>query len=335
MNSAPKCMVAAAFALIVFASASAKDWRGLVPLGSTRDDVVQLMGEWQWAPVGRTTIYEPLTDSDPYYLADGEVYFSYAPRIDERRDALPREIEPGVLLSVRLTPFKPLEWSQLPIDRAAFHSLDQTPSADDVQKLADVNDGLIVWVKDGKIVELMYLPRGEDRAPYAQYFDQLQSQDRSTALASVARVGSDIVETAESSTLQAPPLGSVEPDQNEPNGTEGDNNLQRGVTVCLSFESEPRLDLFAIELSKDPTARGYVVVYEADHDNTSEAQQETDNALNYLKNERGIDPGRLFVIHGGRSSRTFIELWLVPLGSEPPTLAPSNGRGDGQYRFID
>lgn len=292
--------------------AEAKDWRGLIPLHSTREDVVQLMGEWQWAPAGRTTTYQPLTDSDPYYLPEGEIYFSYAPRVDERRDSLPREIAPGLLLTIRFTPITPWEWSQLLPNRSAFRRLDPTSGESAFERYADDADGLIVRTNGGRIVELIYLPRGEDREPFAKYFDALQSGDLSANA-----IGGPIVEDESEAPIEDGGDEVVAADNDD-----AEAHIYPGPCVIIvgssDFDPKRMLDRASIELSEDPTARGYITIYPDLRERPNEFELESNRVLSYLADVKGIDRSRISILYGGQSFGTWFEYQLVPLGQCRP-----------------
>jgi hypothetical protein len=85
-----------------------------------------------------------------------------------------------------------------------------------------------------------------------------------------------------------------------------------------------RLDNFAIELTNDPSATGYVVAYGARGAGSGTAEFRLRITKDYFVNTRGLVEGRIRTLNGGRfktRNESFIELWLVPLGAEPPRPA--------------
>jgi hypothetical protein len=83
-------------------------------------------------------------------------------------------------------------------------------------------------------------------------------------------------------------------------------------------DEKARLDNFAIQLQNDPSAKGYVIVYGAPRANSAEKQKRIKRVTDYLSNTRGIDASRLVTMEGGTRDQTTTELWIVPLGAEPP-----------------
>ena len=84
-------------------------------------------------------------------------------------------------------------------------------------------------------------------------------------------------------------------------------------------DEKARLDNFAIQLQNDPNAKGYVIVYGGAKANNAEKQKRIKRAYDYLVNTRGIGADRLVTLEGGQRDETTTELWIVPLGADPPT----------------
>jgi hypothetical protein len=85
-------------------------------------------------------------------------------------------------------------------------------------------------------------------------------------------------------------------------------------------DEKARLDNFAIQLQNDPNAKGYVVVYGGAKAKPGEKQKRIRRAYDYLVNTRGISADRLVTMEGGMRDQTTTELWIVPLGADPPIV---------------
>ena len=85
-------------------------------------------------------------------------------------------------------------------------------------------------------------------------------------------------------------------------------------------DEKARLDNFAIQLQNDPNAKGYVVVYGGAKAKPGEKQKRVKRAYDYLVNTRGLSADRLITMEGGMRDVTTTELWLVPLGADPPVV---------------
>ncbi|HYJ45579.1 MAG TPA: hypothetical protein VEV81_03125 [Pyrinomonadaceae bacterium] len=84
-------------------------------------------------------------------------------------------------------------------------------------------------------------------------------------------------------------------------------------------DEKARLDNFAIQLMNDPSAKGYIIVYGAPRTNSAEKQKRIKFAVDYLVATRGIDSSRLVPLEGGTRDQVTTELWIVPLGADPPS----------------
>jgi hypothetical protein len=83
------------------------------------------------------------------------------------------------------------------------------------------------------------------------------------------------------------------------------------------------LDLFAEKLFKQPKLRSYIIAY-------SEPRMERGSYLRriygigrYLTEARGIEANRVIVVDGGHKKKFVTQLWLIPVGAEPPLPAPT------------
>ncbi len=85
----------------------------------------------------------------------------------------------------------------------------------------------------------------------------------------------------------------------------------------LATDVIARLDFFAIELQKEPTAKGFLIVYRARRDLPGLSNRYAQRLKCYLVKSRGISADRLVAVDGGVASRLTQELWIVPPGTAP------------------
>jgi hypothetical protein len=88
-------------------------------------------------------------------------------------------------------------------------------------------------------------------------------------------------------------------------------------------DDKARLDNLAIELQNSPGSTGYVIAYAGRGRRADHADRMGRRALDYLRNTRGIDSGRVVFVNGGTRERDTYELWIVPQGAEPPRATPT------------
>ncbi len=85
-------------------------------------------------------------------------------------------------------------------------------------------------------------------------------------------------------------------------------------------DDKARLDGYAVELQNNPSYKGYIIMYPGTDSisKTRTPERLAKMALDYLVNQRGIDPSRLSIVQGGSRPRTTYQMWLVPPGAETP-----------------
>lgn len=95
-----------------------------------------------------------------------------------------------------------------------------------------------------------------------------------------------------------------------------------------------RMDNFQIELSNEPTAKGYILIYEGNltrykkgktylvlpHFNEAESYKRT---IIRRMAFRGFGKEKIVFVKAGFREKLTVEFWLVPLGAEPPKPTPS------------
>jgi hypothetical protein len=83
-------------------------------------------------------------------------------------------------------------------------------------------------------------------------------------------------------------------------------------------EERSRLNAFAIELEKQPGAQGYILAYGGRRGRAGVAQEAAARAKIYLLRTRGIHEDRIVTLDAGFKEKLTLELWIVPIGANPP-----------------
>ena len=82
-------------------------------------------------------------------------------------------------------------------------------------------------------------------------------------------------------------------------------------------DKNARLDNFAIQLTDEPIATGYIVV-SGKSGRPGIMQARADTARKYLINKRGIKAWRILIRNDYSSESLMFELWAWPLGQTAP-----------------
>ncbi|HLL76281.1 MAG TPA: PEGA domain-containing protein [Pyrinomonadaceae bacterium] len=87
-------------------------------------------------------------------------------------------------------------------------------------------------------------------------------------------------------------------------------------------EDKANFDNFAVALQEDPTATGYIIVYNGRRSRPARLNTLVNRSREYVVNTRNIDRSRVVVMGGGTREVDTIELWIVPQGATPPRPTP-------------
>ncbi|MDQ3907834.1 MAG: hypothetical protein M3268_05770, partial [Acidobacteriota bacterium] len=97
------------------------------------------------------------------------------------------------------------------------------------------------------------------------------------------------------------------------------NPRRFGEFPSISFnEDKANFDNFAVELQSDPSAKGYIIVYNGRRSRPGRLSTLVNRSRDYMVNTRNIDASRIVVVNGGMRDVDTIELWVVPQGAAPP-----------------
>ena len=145
-------------------SLAAKDWRGILPLHSTRADVERLLGL-------------PLTvhGRSIYHLKEWEISFVFAEeKSPASTDCL--SVAEGTVLVIRVEPKGDRSLKDLNLDERRFRKFNPTKFTEtDYQGFVDEEEGLVIRTRKGIVQELVYLPSALDRPRCPAFYSDLES----------------------------------------------------------------------------------------------------------------------------------------------------------------
>lgn len=113
----------------------------------------------------------------------------------------------------------------------------------------------------------------------------------------------------------------------------GVTHSQSAVSAPRKFDSfndlrtsdlKAHLDLYADALLKEPNLRAFIVSYRREGWLQGSFLRYIHGYSDYLINSRGVLPERVSVIDGGIRENELTELWLAPMGSDPPTRSTTS-----------
>jgi hypothetical protein len=133
----------------------AKDWRAIVPLHSTRQDVVRAFGH--------------CNDSEPsceFNYANEFVHIEFADDSQKRCDGT---VQPETVLLVEVFPKNPVSLKKLGLKRRDFRAvkLDR-----DTEAYVDEVNGLVLKMRKGRVLQLDHIASAKDKSICPAYYDR-------------------------------------------------------------------------------------------------------------------------------------------------------------------
>jgi hypothetical protein len=159
MKTLFKLLFLAAIILCLSQSSNAKDWRGLIPLHSTRDDVIRLLGPSPGGNDIRVT----------YSLEKEDVHIVFSS--DEPYPRCSSGVPKEAVLLIQITPKTKLRLSDLRIEPSKYRSFDPSSPTDiGYVGLIDDVDGVVIQTFKGYVSLICYMANIEDRKLCWSYY---------------------------------------------------------------------------------------------------------------------------------------------------------------------
>lgn len=270
----------------------AKGWRDIVPLHSTREDVVKLLGEPPAPPADGTRFYTLNKGRSIYYIDGGEIYIVFSGGVREYHECAKQLPEDTVLL-IKFSPKHKFSLADLQVDENRLKKFDpSSPPNIGFEGYLEDKEGLVIRAFKGAVDEVNYIAAFEDRHLCPTYYQEPEKFIRI--------------------------LVHFDP-PNEP-----EPNVKLDEYGALRWEDEKaRLGKLAAHLEQDANAQGYVIAYPGRRQSTREARARANRAMTHLVKVLKMDAGRIVTVVGGRREQEAIELFAVPSGTVPPVPTPT------------
>ena len=269
-------------ALVASTSIAAKDWRGIVPMQSTRADVEARLG--RSSPPPNDVAYGFDKGRAIYSLTEGDVYIRFADAEFLKVSGC-SAVPLGTVVLIQFTP-KEMLLSSLQLDEKAFRKFDplspisNMPAEHRYEGFINEKEGLVIRAHEGKVQQMVYFASSADRGRCAGVFEAPEDFVKMTV---TCTAGSDY----------------------------GD----------IRFSDEKRrLDHYAIQLLNDKYAQGYIIVYGGTKDTAATATSRANRARDYLITVKKIDPAKIKAVYGGHRVELTVYPHIVPVWSIPPPL---------------
>ena len=145
--------------LIIGSFTSAKDWRGIAPLHSTRSDVEQLLGP----------AWHNFLSASVYHTDQGRVQVVYTGQGDPA-ELCARKVPLNTVLSIFVEPKDKVSLTNADLDLEHFTSFKLWSSYSDYRAYYDEPSGFVIHTRDGRVNDLSYLANAADRRLCSNYY---------------------------------------------------------------------------------------------------------------------------------------------------------------------
>lgn len=275
--------------LLLSVVSEAKDWRGIIPLHSTREDIEKLLGPAHPPPSDGSWSYTMHEGRSIYHLDEGEVYIVFTNGKDPKWVNCSGGVPSGTVLSIQVTPKKELTLSDLRLEEARLKKFDpSSPSGIGYEGYIDDEAGIVVRTFKGKVDQINYIAAKSDR--------------------------------------HLCPTSHEEPEQSIRLLVHYHSKVDEYGNIPSSDE-KARLDNFAITLQEAPEKTAYVIAYGGRRARVGVARERAERAKNYLVTIRQIEAGRIVTMDGGFREELTVELHLAN-SENPPTASPTVDPGE-------
>jgi hypothetical protein len=267
-------------------SLAAKDWRGFLPMHSTRAEVEGVLGPPHDPSKHGTNIVAVNNARVIYYLEEGEVHILYSQQSGSQGKC-PAAVPAGTVMMIQVMPNTGVSVKDLDLQKGfrKFNPAQFTET--EYEGFINEEDGLVIRAHKGVVEVMVYLASGNDRPRCPDYY----GTNPELFVAVPVRCGL---------------LNKFDEYGEQP------------------FEDEKaRLDNFAIQILNTPDINGHVVVYAGRKATVAQAQIHANRIKTYLLSVREIDPKRVSVVDGGHHEDFTVQLYVIPAGVAPPEPYPT------------
>jgi len=151
--------------LILSVDSQAKEWRGIIPLTSTREDVVRQFGKCS-----------DINPSCEFIFENENVHIEFSGNPTGDLHDCTGQLPTDAVLLVEITPQKALELKDLGLDKKHLRAFDLNPLRSvGYRGYIDDKEGLVVKTYEGKVVQIDYIARAKKRHFCENYYENPES----------------------------------------------------------------------------------------------------------------------------------------------------------------
>jgi len=156
-----KVLVLIVLGLLLSIRAQAKEWRGIIPLHSTRADVERILGSPWRQPSGEYSFYQ---------IDRASIQITFAGPWDSDAGRCTKAVSPGTVLSIVILPQTDVSLTDLQIDLQHAKTFNIPFAQLEYRAYVDERSGFIVRTLNGKVHEICYLANADVRHRCSRYY---------------------------------------------------------------------------------------------------------------------------------------------------------------------
>src|SRR5437868_10494846 len=144
--------------LFIFVSVNesfSKEWRGIVPLRSTREDVIRTLNQCKDS-----------TPSCEFTLHDEFVHLEFS--VDAKLHNCDPQLKRNTVLLIEVFPTKPLSLKKLGFNKRDFKTVDVSGST---KNYVDEQNGVILKMEQSKVIQVDFIPTLAERDLCSSYYE--------------------------------------------------------------------------------------------------------------------------------------------------------------------
>ena len=156
-----KVFILIVLGLLMNIPAQAKEWRGIIPLHSTRADVERILGSpWR----------QPSSEYSLYLIDHASIQITFAGPSDSDAGRCTNAVSPGTVLSIFILPQTDVSLTDLQIDLEHTKVFNVPFAQLEYRAYVDERSGFIVRTLSGKVHEICYLANANVRHRCSRYY---------------------------------------------------------------------------------------------------------------------------------------------------------------------
>lgn len=164
-KSESRLFIALVSLLFLGGSAKAKDWHGLVPLQSTRSDVIRA--------------FSHCADENPsceFEIEDATIHIEFSRFRSNQPEDCRTKLPPDTILLIEVTPVRALKFKDLVLNKNLFRPFEIAPAISRKYRgYLDARGGLVIKTYEGKVVQLDYIASARQKHLCESYYRDPES----------------------------------------------------------------------------------------------------------------------------------------------------------------